>query len=306
MSSPPQESDTRKRTPDFLEKAKKFVASIGERIPPQKKSWPSYAYAPDIEMLRILERIPPLVAFATAIIRMNFEFIRASLLGSAVRVNARQFPSLHRLAEQCAQRLGMPLPELYVANSPFMNAHTFGTEEKSFIVLSSSLVDACSEEELRFVIGHEMGHIQSHHIIFHTIILIAEQLAFLLAGPIVLPAALALRTWHRYAEITCDRAGLICAQNLEAACRSFIRIAVGSHRLAAEVNIDELLSQIDASNSSFGRYIEALSTHPFLPKRIKAIQIFSESHLYRQFLGLDGGLPIEEVNRLTKEIIRFS
>lgn len=47
----------------------------------------------------------------------------------------------------------------------------------------------------------------------------------------VTPAVLALQSWSRRAEITCDRAGLICARDLDVAQAALLKVAIGSKKL---------------------------------------------------------------------------
>ncbi|MBX7193233.1 MAG: M48 family metallopeptidase [Sandaracinaceae bacterium] len=262
-----------------------------------------YAYAADLAMLRGFSRIRPVELAAATVVRMNKEFLRGTLLGQTVKVTERQFPSLYKLVERCARTLQVPVPQVYVANSPVMNAFTFGTEDDSFIVLHSALVDSFSEKELLFVIGHETGHIQNKHVVYNTALILLQRMAELFIGPLVLPAVVALNAWYRRAEITCDRAGLLCSQDLDSASRSFIKLAVGSKRLSDEVDMSEFLAQHDEAQSSVGRYMEAFQSHPYLPKRIKALQVFADSELYRGAIGQSGGLDIDEVDQRTSAII---
>lgn len=262
-----------------------------------------YAYAADLAMLRGFSRVKPVELAAATVVRMNKEFLRGTLLGSTVKVTERQFPSLYKLVERCARTLQVPVPQVYVANSPVMNAFTFGTEDDSFIVLHSALVDSFSEKELLFVIGHETGHIQNKHVVYNTALILLQRMAELFIGPLILPAVVALNAWYRRAEITCDRAGLLCSQDLDSASRSFIKLAVGSKRLSDEVDMSEFLAQHDEAQSSVGRYMEAFQSHPYLPKRIKALQVFAESEIYRGALGHVGGLGIDEVDQKTSAII---
>ncbi len=262
-----------------------------------------YAYASDLMMLRTFRAMPPVEYAAATVVRMGREALRAALLGQSVKVTESQFPSLYKLVAHCASVLQVPVPTVYVTNSPVMNAYTFGTEDDSFIVLHSALVDSFSEKELLFVIGHETGHIQNKHVVYGTVLILLRQMGQLFIGPLILPAELALNAWYRRAEITCDRAGLLCSQDLEAASRSFIKLAVGSKRLSDEVDMKEFLAQHDEAQGSIGRYMEAFQTHPYLTKRIKALQIFADSELYRTATGHPGGITIEAVDEKTSNII---
>ena len=74
-------------------------------------------------------------------------------------------------ARRVAATLDAPeLPELYVAADPVANAITIGMD-KPFIVVNSGLVDLLDEEELRFVLGHELGHALSGHAVYQTLLL---------------------------------------------------------------------------------------------------------------------------------------
>ena len=264
-----------------------------------------YAYSADVAMLRSFQRIRPVELAAAAVVRTSKEMLVGQLLGQAVKVGPRQFKRLHDIAEHCANVLSVPVPQIYVANSPMVNAYTFGTEEQSFIVLHSALVDALEEDELRFVIGHETGHIQNKHVVYGTALMILTQSFSMILGPLVEPALIALRSWYRRAEITCDRAGLLCSKDLDAGVSSFMKLAIGSKSLYQEMDVDEYLAQIEEGQTSIGRFTEFFATHPFLPKRIQALRTFAQSDLYQKHLGSgqEGGLSIEEVDERTSRII---
>jgi hypothetical protein len=51
--------------------------------------------------------------------------------------------------------------------------------------------------------------------------------------------------------------------------------------------------------------MEAFQSHPYLPKRIKALQVFAQSEIYRGALGQTGGLAMNEVDDKTSAIIRM-
>src|SRR5688572_6887961 len=96
---------------------------------------------------------------------------RLTLLGSAVRVDERQFGRLHRLLAEVGQSLdASSLPELYVQSDPTLSAHTVGMD-RPVIVLSSGMVHHLDDDELRFIIGHELGHAISGHAVYRTLLL---------------------------------------------------------------------------------------------------------------------------------------
>ncbi|HJL19895.1 MAG TPA: M48 family metallopeptidase, partial [Sandaracinaceae bacterium LLY-WYZ-13_1] len=258
---------------DFVEKKKSGAWGRDETV--------RYAYASDVAMLRSFQRLRPVELAAAAVVRTGKEWMRSQLLGSTVKVGPEQFPSIHAIAEHCARTLTVPTPTIYIKNSPVPNAYTYGTDEESFIVIHSALIDHFDEAELKFVIGHETGHIQNKHVVYLTALNILTQGFGVFFAWIVQPALLALRQWVRRAEITCDRAGLLCSQDLEAASRSFMKLASGSQKLYPEMNLDAFLDQFEEGNQSIGRMGEAFSTHPYLPKRIHALRVFADSALYR-------------------------
>jgi Zn-dependent protease with chaperone function len=203
-----------------------------------------YAYSADIAMLNGFSRMRPVEYAATALVRTNRELMRGDLLGKGVRVGPRQFPSLHKLVAHSANALQVGLPHVYVVNSPVVNAYTFGTDDESFIVLHSALVDTMTESELLFVIGHETGHIQNKHVVYGTALQVLTAGAQIFLGFLVEPALIALRAWYRRAEITCDRAGLLCSRDVDAGVKSFMKLAVGSSRLYGEMDVEAYLDQL--------------------------------------------------------------
>src|SRR4051794_16309920 len=156
--------------------------------------------------------------------------VRYLFLASAIRVSPRQYPRIYQLAEECATTLDLqPIPELYVARDPVPNALTVGLG-KPIIVISTGMLDLVDEDGLRFVIGHEMGHVLSGHAVYQTMLLqlisMAQSLAWLPVGVWGLRAIiLGLNEWHRKSELSGDRAGLLCGQDPKAALRVHASLA---------------------------------------------------------------------------------
>src|SRR6516225_8495549 len=173
---------------------------------------------------------------------INERALRLIFLAGAVRVSERQFPHIYSLVRDGAYILDMQdVPEVYVMQSPLVNAMAIG-RDRPFIVITTGLANLHDEEELRFVVGHEIGHILSGHAVYRTMLLILISLAARIAwmGPIGFIGLRAiiwgLEEWFRKSELSCDRAGVLACQDPDAARRSLMKLAGGPY--LSELNPD--------------------------------------------------------------------
>ena len=265
----------------------------------------SYAYSGDLEAQAQVRKLAPVVMAMEAIVRLGKNLQKNQLLGHAVLVTPKQFPNVHRLAAEAARRLGTTVPTVYVTQAMDLNAFTSGSETDSFVVLHSGLIDHLSEEELLFVIGHEAGHIHNGHVTLLSVVYYLTRIGGRFLQAIVMPALLALQSWSRRAEITCDRAGLMCVRDLQVAQRALIKLALGSQKLYEQIDIEEYLKQLEAGKEGLGKYAEILSSHPYLPKRVESLRIFAESRIFREkALGQHGGLDKATIDARVANVIR--
>lgn len=215
-------------------------------------------------------------------------------LASMVRVDARQFPDIHRLVQDGASILDLPeVPETFLSNDPFPNARTVGIEHP-FLVLSSGLVDLLDEEELRFVIGHELGHVLSGHAVYRSmldhLLALSRRVFFLPVGYLGLRALItALEEWYRKSELSCDRAGVLAGQDPAAALRAQMKMAGGSR--LAEMDITAFLEQAreyDAQGDLRNGVLKLLSLqgqlHPFAVLRAAELRKWVDDGDYRTIL----------------------
>lgn len=284
----------------------RYVDVRRDRAPNRdERGYGAYAYATDLRVLRTLSYARPVRVAAEATVRAFKAWSQSDLLGQSVRVGPRQFPELHRMVSECAEILNIPVPTVYVyQNFGAINAATFGTETDSFILINSATVDRLSPDELRFVIGHECGHIQNSHVTWMTALHFLTNVGGMVVKGVAMPATIALRNWSRAAEITCDRAGLLCVGDVDTAVATMVRLAVGSENLAGEINLDEYLEQLEGIRKGIGRVSEFFMTHPYLPKRVKALRLFAESEYYRSRFDGEGGRPMHEIDRDVDAIVR--
>lgn len=264
-----------------------------------------YAFSGDLKVLRAMRRLKPVELAVAATVRLFNSIVRNQLLGGAVLVTPKQFPKLYHLAKRCADTLGVPEQQMYVVQAlGSINAMTMGTNEESVVIIHSATVDHLTEEELLFVIGHEFGHIQNNHAVYKTALYFLLNMVSAFVQWIVTPAILALNHWSRRAEITADRAGLLCCQDLEVAQRAMAKIALGSKELYEQLDLEEYLKQLEQSQKNFGRVAEFTQSHPYVPKRIEAMRLFAKSSYYRRQLGIEGGTNKTDVDDKVSDIVR--
>ncbi|GAA4427223.1 M48 family metallopeptidase [Actinokineospora soli] len=219
---------------------------------------------------------------------------RLMALASTIRVGEKQYAKINQLRLECAETLDLDkVPNVFVMRSPAANAFAIGIDEP-FIVLTTGLVEALDTESLRFVIGHEMGHVLSGHAVLSTLIrrlkLIQKTVTFIPLGALGLRAVLAaLYEWYRKAELTCDRAGLLCGQDPAAALRAHVYLAGGTD--LTQIDLPSFLQQaeeyenVDDIRDSLHklRNVEGMG-HPFAVVRAAQLQRWAASEEYREIL----------------------
>ena len=258
-----------------------------------------YTYTFDRQSRVAFENTKPVALAVEASVRLFKHIGKHQLLGHAVKVSERQFSRVHGITKTASDTLQITMPQVFVVNSPTFNAGTLGTNDDSFIMVHSALLEQYTDEELLTVIGHECGHIHNSHVAYLTALHYLTYMAGMFVPWILQPALVALRTWSRRAEITCDRAGMLVSRDQQAAERAITKLAVGSRKLYEEFNVDAFLEQHEEGSHGIGKYMEVFATHPWLPKRVLAMRVFGESQLFRTAVGAgsaESGLSMSEVD----------
>jgi len=226
----------------------------------------------------------------------NERAVRLAFLGSAIRVDERQFPGLHRTLGEVGRILDAPeLPELYVVANPVLGAMTIGMN-KPFIVMNSGLVDLFDEDELRFVVAHELGHAMSGHAVYQT--LLQRLLRFSgvlsaipLSGLGVRAIVAALYEWSRKSELSADRAGLLATQDPATAFRVHMKLASGGH--LDDLDATSFFAQgqeydeADVRASVLKMLLVENRSHPFAVVRATELRRWVDSGEYTAILGSD-------------------
>ncbi len=237
--------------------------------------------------------------------------VRLLFLANAVRVGPRQRPDLDALYTEVLETLDLQKrPQLYVTQTPFLNAMAVGFEEP-FIVINSGALTVLDREEQRFILAHEVGHIMSGHTTYRTLAIILiyfglNNLPFL-AGLALMPFQLALLEWYRKAELSSDRAGLLGIQNDKDAMRTFMKMAGGDGG-KDQMDLDSFMAQAseyEVDSSAWDTILKILATafrdHPFATLRAAELQRWVASGEYQAILngsyirrGGEGDRPLSD------------
>jgi Zn-dependent protease with chaperone function len=219
--------------------------------------------------------------------------IRLIFQANAVRVGPTQFPRLHQLMTEVATTMDWPeQPPLFVSQTPMVNAGAVGVDHP-FIVLNSGAVNLLDDDELRVLLGHELGHVMSGHTLYRTVTILILELGFrnlpFLAGIVLLPIQLALLEWYRKSELSSDRAGLLASQDPMAAMRVFLKLAGGGSM--KEMDLEAFLVQAreyEAQGGPIDAIYKILNTlgmtHPFHTLRAAELQRWIDGGAYQKIM----------------------
>jgi len=259
------------------------------------RAWEHPADAGALVALRKLKGFDTVLKAVNGLI--NERTVRLMLLGNAVRVDERQFPAIHRLLADVGRVLdAAELPELYVTNDPVVNAMTIGMD-RPVIVLNSGLVDLMDEEELRFIVGHELGHALSGHAVYRTLLLRLMQIGGVLnslplGGLGIRLVLAALMEWSRKSELSADRAGLLATQDPATALRVHMKTASGGH--LEDLDPASFLAQGaeyaeggDLRDSVLKLMLVEQQSHPFAVVRAAEAKRWVDSGAYTAILAGD-------------------
>lgn len=256
----------------------------------------AYEHPLDRKTLKTLESF----SILEGIIKKVLDWTRVKMENSVRRasnfhVTEESCPELNQLIQDAASILAVhDRPKVYLEWSYDINAYTTGMKDSTMMVINTGVIDLMSDMEQTYVIGHELGHIKSKHVIYHMLA------AYLLQGisnvPIIgaVPEVflLALQKWSRMSEFTADRAGLLACQDVDATLTAIVKGSGIPAKYFDRINIDTFLREardieedLDWSSNMMLKVVNAVkNNHPWTLLRALELKKWVDSGEYQNIL----------------------
>lgn len=246
----------------------------------------------------------------------------AGWMQDGVFASPATLPALYDDLLVCARTLGVAVPPAVQAGCSLSAQGAYGTDGNAYLYLSSYFVDPAKPPERRFWVGKLIGHIAARHVTTSTLFALVvddqglRQLAKKAVGPVLdvilaplsLGVRVALSRWHRAAQLSADRAGLICNNDVDGAGRALLRLSLGTGTRVAPADYLDALKALRGEGNP-GRWAELIQAHPWTHKRLAALDLFARSECFRDAGGdaivdESGGLLDDELlARKTRAIL---
>ncbi len=255
-----------------------------------------YEHNFDKAALKTLQALPGFDTVANFF--LNWTYIKwhvIELQGSNFLVTRESCPELYDVVHDVADTLDVrPLPRFYTQWGYDINGYTTGFKEDTLLVLNSGTVDLLTEDELRYVAGHEFGHVKSGHVLYHTMgeLFNTAINQIPLVSSLTTPIYYALLYWIRMSEFTADRAGLLACQNIDAAINAIIKMSGLPLKFFEKMDKDAFIKQATEFRGSFSGFTDnviktitiAGSTHPWTVLRAAELLAWYDSGEYQKIL----------------------
>ncbi len=217
------------------------------------------------------------------------DYWRSRMEGHCMKADKNLLGNFYNLCHEVQERLNFQEKvDYYVTGDSSINAFSIAAEDSEhphIVNVNSELFNLMNEDELKFVIGHELGHLINQDTALRRLInfVYPPQSTQI---PITLQYKIHLH--DNLAELVADRYGYIACGNLEACVTAFFKMASGLDLEKMQVSIDDLLSD----NSKHLDYFlkgggMSHYDHPVNPIRVQAINLFASA---RNQIELDNGM----------------
>jgi Zn-dependent protease with chaperone function/uncharacterized tellurite resistance protein B-like protein len=205
----------------------------------------------------------------------------AILQGHSFKVVEELTPRVFAICQEVKQKLDFTEDvEFFIDSSPSFNAYALSRiedDQPHIITLNAGLVDKFNADELRFIVGHEFGHLISRNSELR------RTVGFVYPPGTKMSSFLEdkLETWEKLSELTADRFGYLAVGDMSVARSVFFKLSSGLDCAKVEFNGEAYQRAMDEILEYFKTTTGALATtHPVNPIRLKALEHFAGSEIY--------------------------
>ncbi len=257
----------------------------------------AYEHPADRAATAALKSIPMLDQVVRKLIEFGYErALRQVFMAGSVKLGSEQLADAWAAHRAACARLDIGfVPDLYLTQYPITNAATIGSG-RPMVMINSRTYELLDAEELRTVVGHEVGHILSDHVLYRTALMILLSVGSsvarlpMMAGLPLLAVKLALLEWFRAAELSCDRAATLVNRDPLVTSRTLMVIAGGA--ASRKLNLDAFLRQAneyaewEPGWDKLSRLrTELAQTHAFPVRRVSELMKWVRSGEYDRIMN---------------------
>lgn len=191
-------------------------------------------------------------------------FFIGTIKGRAVKLNTKQYPDLYKVIKEQSEKIELKqVPEVYIVSGNF-NAFVTKFARRKYLVLFSEVLETAQRGDydvVKFVVGHELGHIKRKHLTNQSWLLVSFFIPF-------------LSTAHsRGCEYTCDRIGYHFSP--KGAIEGILMLATGKE-IFSKINIDQYVEDSNEESNFWVWLTEKFRTHPYTFKRMTAVKQYAK------------------------------
>lgn len=203
---------------------------------------------------------------------------RSSMEGHSLKVEKELLSDFYNLCHEVKDKLGFTEKvDFYITGDSSVNAFSLAAEdedEPNIVNVNSALFDLMTRDELKFVIGHELGHLANRDT------QLARLIGFVFPSGSTVPVTLQykIRLHEQLAELVADRYGYMAVENLDVCVTAFFKMASGLDLTKMNVSIETL---IEDNNRRLSYFLNdkgmSRASHPVNPIRVQALNLFAKS-----------------------------
>lgn len=211
------------------------------------------------------------------------------------------FSKMHRLCENVLGALDYHEGvDFYISNNTEINCYAIYNDsgQNHIVIINTPVVEKFDDDEIKFILGHEIGHLISQNAKLRKII----NYVFPDYANIPLIFKNKIDLWEKLSELTADRFGYIASPNFEKCVTNFFKLSSGLNLDKLDFNTDSYLIEIDSIIKNMQENpVNIVTSHPINPIRIKALELFSNSELYKNI----GNSDLEKDETLSNDMVEY-